>query len=154
VTDQHDNSAKEITQQPPPGTLRSAVAVWVALAAFGLLTAGATWAGRSQLRQALLNKGLVPPDKVDATLQALLVRNTLVFALFAAVYVALGLLLYKGKTWARLALSLVAALQLLVLLSSGVSVAVALLFGLIISALVLSWLPASSRWLADIRAEG
>jgi hypothetical protein len=154
VTDTDDNSAKEITKQPPPTPLRSAVAVWVALAAFGLLTAAASWASRSQLRQVLLNQRLIPPDKIDATLQTLLVRNTLVFALFAAAYVAFGLVLYRGKSWARLALSLVAALQLLVLLSSGVSVSVALLFGLIISGLVLSWLPASSRWLADLRAEG
>jgi hypothetical protein len=153
VTDSDDNSTKEITKQPPPSTLRSAVAVWVALAAFGLLTAGATWASRSRLRQALLDQRLAP-DKVDATLQALLVRNTLVFALFATAYVVFGLMLYRGKSWARLALSLVAALQLLVLLSGGVSVVIALLFGLIISGLVLSWLPATSQWLADIRAEG
>jgi hypothetical protein len=153
VTDTDDNSAKEITKQPAPAALRRAVAVWVALAAFGLLTAGARWGSRDQLRQALLSKHLVTSDKVDATVQALLVQSTLVYALFAAAYAALGLMLYKGKSWARLALSLVAALELLALLSSGLSAAVALLFGLIVSGLVLSWLPANSRWLADLRAE-
>lgn len=154
MTDDADNPAKGITtKQPPPGTLRGAVAVWLALAAFELLTAVAAWLNRNQIRNTLLEQRLISPDKVDAAVRDLLVQNTLVAGLFAAAYIAFGLLLFRGKTWARIAITVAAALQLVVLIS-GLSLVGVLILGLIASGLVLSWLPTTSRWLAEVGAKG
>jgi hypothetical protein len=136
-----------------PLALRSAVGVWLALAVFGLVNVGYLWLVRDSVRRLLIEQQHVRAEAAPALTQQLLVDNTITAAVLAAVYGSLAVLLRTGRSWARLALTAVAGLHLmLALLAGGRTVQNVLVVLLVLAGLVLTWRSTTSRWLAERRS--
>ena len=135
-------------------SVRTAVAVWLALATFCTLEVLLTWFEQSNIRRALVDSGIVPPEGVDALLNNVLWQKTIFQLGFAVVYIVLALLLRKGYAWTRVALIAVSVFHVFLLLSGGSFNAVlVLILVLVTGALMMTWRQATTDWLASVRDE-
>ena len=101
-----------------PQAVRAGVGLWCALAAFLLVQTAVSWAGRSALQQQLVaNHAAAPEQAADRTLQLLLI-NTGIAVVFAAGYVVLGLLILTRRPWSRIGVSVLLAVQVVMMLGS------------------------------------
>lgn len=114
-----------------PTTARAAVALWYALAAFGVLDAGYLWLRRAD----------GPADR--------LVEFTAAAVVFGAVYAVLARLLGRRVRWARGALTAVAAIHVLwivLTLSAGPNLVVLLLIG---AGSAFTWSRGTAEWVGQ-----
>ncbi|KAA2264842.1 hypothetical protein F0L68_07130 [Solihabitans fulvus] len=134
---------------PPPRALRAAVGVWLALAVFGLLITAILWFTKDAVRRQLISGNYVAVDRADDLTHSLLIQNTIASVFFGASYAGLAVLLWKGRSWARVLLTVVAGLHFFVMLINGVSVPNFLVAALIILGVALTWRGSTRRWLAQ-----
>src|SRR5437879_3272692 len=140
-------------QAPAPLALRAAVGVWLALAVFGLVNAGYLWLVRDGVRRVLVEQQHVRAEQAAAVTHELLVDNSIAAVVLAVAYAGLGLLLRAGRGWARIGLSAVAGVHLLLVLSAGGrSVQNVFAVLLVLAGLVLTWRSTASSWLAAMRS--
>ncbi|MBE9374885.1 hypothetical protein IQ251_10565 [Saccharopolyspora sp. HNM0983] len=134
---------------PAPRMLRVSIVLWWIVAVVLLLQTGSMWLGRAELPGVLLRQGAVGAGAAQDRAEHLLLVNTLVAVVFAAAYLALGAALFRRRPWARIALSAVGVLHLLMLLGTGAVLsvnAVVLVIGA--AAAVLLWRRPSGDWIA------
>ncbi|MBW4715851.1 hypothetical protein [Saccharothrix obliqua] len=125
----------------PPATARAAVALWYALAAFGLLNAAYLWVRRGALDEAAARGGVAA-----STVTALLVQLTVAAVLFGAGYAVLARFLRLGRRWSRgalTALALAHVLWLVLTRTAGVNAVVLLLLA---AGSALTWLRGTAQW--------
>ncbi|RKT57897.1 hypothetical protein [Saccharothrix australiensis] len=125
----------------PAPSVRAAVALWCALGVFGVLAAAYPWARRAALDEAAVRDGLPASD-----VTALLVRLTVVAAVFGVAYALLARTLWRRGRWARHALTAVAAVHVLWLLltrSAGPNLVVVVLIAI---GLVFTWRRGTAQW--------
>ncbi|MFB9905209.1 hypothetical protein [Allokutzneria oryzae] len=135
-------------------SVRTAVAVWLALATFCTLDVLMTWFEHAALRRSLVDSGIATPDNVDVLLNNVLWQKTVFQLAFAVVYIVLALLLRRGHAWTRIALIAVSVFQVFLLLSGGsLNPVVILILALATGALMLTWRQSTTDWLAAVRAE-
>ncbi|GGM69812.1 hypothetical protein GCM10012275_45450 [Longimycelium tulufanense] len=147
------NEGEPETRPPAPRTAHLAVGFFLALAAFVVLQAILLWLNQDAMRRNLVDRGLVQAAEADAAVRTLLVQNTVVNVLFGAADAGFALLLRRGRVWARVALTVVGMLQLFLLLVGGGLTASGLVaFALLAAGMATLWLPATSRWLAELRS--
>ncbi|MEB3370313.1 hypothetical protein [Saccharopolyspora mangrovi] len=117
----------------PPKPLRIAVVLWWVLSLLLLLETGLTWFDPA----------------VEARLQQI---NTVVGVALAAIYLGLGALVFRRKAWARLVLSVLAVVHLVLMVVSGAGSWIPLLLlALGVAGTVLMWAQQSSDWLTGER---
>lgn len=117
----------------PPKPLRIAVVLWWVVALLLLLETGLTW--------------------LDPAIETrLLLVNTAVGVVLAAIYLALGVLVFRRRGWARLVLTVFAAVHLVLMVVSGAGFGIPLLLlALGVAGTVLMWAQQSSDWLTGER---
>ncbi|MFI9813129.1 hypothetical protein [Saccharothrix variisporea] len=125
----------------PPGTARAAVALWYALAAFGLVNVAYLWVRRGALVEVAAREGFG-----GGAVTALLLQLTAVAVVFGAGYVVFGRMLRLGKPWARRAVTAVALLHVVWLLLSRSASANLVVVLLIVAGCVLTWLRGTAEW--------
>ncbi|MGM1062562.1 hypothetical protein [Saccharothrix sp. Mg75] len=125
----------------PPPVVRAATAVWCALGAFLLLENVVLWLRRAEFEQAAARAGDDP-----ALVGGIFAQLTLVAVLFGVGYVGGGLLLRRGRRWARAVLSAVAVLHVLWIVLPGASAVNLVTLLLITIGLALTWLPRTAQW--------
>lgn len=128
----------------PPGTARAAVAVWYALAVFGVVNVAYLWVRRAALEESAAREGFAA-----GAVTTLLVQLTVVAVVFGAGYVAFGRMLRLGRSWARRALTGVALLHVLWLLLSGSASANLVVVLLIAAGTALTWLRGTAEWVGQ-----
>ncbi|CCH35295.1 hypothetical protein ABZ816_11875 [Actinosynnema sp. NPDC047251] len=124
----------------PPSTARAAVALWFALAAFGLLHVGYLWLRRDEWTGAGQDGSAVTERLVQLTTVALVC---------GAGYVVFALLLRRRTRWARGALTAVAVLHVLWIVltaSAGPNLVLLLLIG---AGLAFTWLRGTAEWVTQ-----
>ncbi|GAA2818492.1 hypothetical protein [Saccharopolyspora taberi] len=129
----------------PPRQLLAAVCAWWAAAVLAALHVVAMWTSRDGLVGLLVEQGASRPD-AESRAQSLLVLNTSLDALVALAYFAMSVLTYRRLPWARMVLTAFGLLDLVRTMGAGTSNF--LLAAVLVLALVLTWWPASSRWIA------
>ncbi|SDN16217.1 hypothetical protein [Allokutzneria albata] len=135
-------------------SVRTAVAVWLALATFCTLDVLITWLEHARLRQAVVDQGLATPDNVDAVLDRALWQKTVFQLVFAVAYILLALLLRRGHAWTRVALITVSVFQVFMLFTwGGLGPVLILILVLATGGLMLTWRQATTDWLASVRDE-
>ncbi|WP_143261664.1 hypothetical protein [Allokutzneria sp. NRRL B-24872] len=133
-------------------SVRTAVAVWLALSTFCALDVLLTWLEQSNIRKAVADAGIVPPESVDAFLNNVLWQKTIFQLGFAVVYIILAVLLRKGFAWTRVALIAASVFHVFLLLSGGSFNAVLILIiALVTGALMMTWRQPTTDWLATAR---
>ncbi|MCP2165981.1 hypothetical protein [Goodfellowiella coeruleoviolacea] len=139
-----------MSEQParPPAIVRVTVGVWLALAVFGLVNVGYLWLLRDRVRQLVASSAIVPADQVDQVTQGLLLTNTAIAVLFGGAYAGFALLLHRRRRWARIALTVVGALHLLLVLTNGLSVQNLLVVLLIAAGVACAWSRGVAAWTA------
>ncbi|XVV03441.1 hypothetical protein ACQPW3_39990 [Actinosynnema sp. CA-248983] len=125
----------------PPATARAAVAIWYALAVFGVINVAYLWIRRDALEEAAARDGFAA-----GAVTVLLLQLTAVAVVFGAGYVAFGRMLRLGRRWSRRALTGVALLHVLWLLLSGSAGANLVVVLLIMAGCVLTWLRGTAQW--------
>ncbi|MCP3798998.1 hypothetical protein NLX83_06990 [Allokutzneria sp. A3M-2-11 16] len=132
--------------------VRTAVAVWLALATFCTLEVLLTWFEQAKIRRALVDSGIVPETAVDEFLNNVLWQKTVFQLGFAVVYIVLALFLRRGLAWTRVALIAVSVFHVFLLLSGGsFNVVLVLILVLVTGALMLTWRQPTTDWLASVR---
>lgn len=118
---------------PPPKPLRIAVVLWWTVALLLLLETALTW--------------------FDPTVDGrLMLVNTVVGIVMAAIYLALGALVFRRAAWARLVLTVFAAAHLVLMVVSGAGFGIpVLLLVLGAAGTVLMWVQQSSDFLTGER---
>lgn len=133
---------------PAPRPLRASIVLWWVVAALLVLQIAAMWLNRAALPTALPGGGADPGGAADRA-DRLLLGNTAAAGVFAVAYCALGAALFGRRPWARVVLTVVAVLHLLMLLGTGAVLgpqSVLLVIG--VAAAVLLWHPTSGDWIA------
>jgi hypothetical protein len=136
-----------------PRSIRSAVGVWAACAAFTVFHLGYVLIGLERTRRMLFGRGL-NPDLVATVLRVEVVGSAVSAVVFGGLIGLFAWRLRAGKVWAAVGVTVVGALFALASLGNGdagLSVVVLLLVGV---ALVYTWLPSSRHWLSDPRPPG
>ncbi|MEV6244506.1 hypothetical protein [Lentzea sp. NPDC051838] len=126
-----------------PRSVRIAVGVWLATAVFVLFTNAGLWFQRGEIER--LSK------KSPGEVTIFLVVLTVIAVIFAGLYVWLTRVFLKRRNWARIALSLISILHMLVLLAVGVSPATLVTLLLICVAIVFTWQARTAQWIAEVR---
>jgi len=126
-----------------PRPVRIAVGLWLATAVFVLFTTAGLWFQRGQIQQLT---GWSPGE-----VTSFLLTLTVASAIFAGIYAWLTRLFLRRRSWARIALSLVAIAHMLWLLRLGISAANLVTLLLICVAIVFTWQPRTAQWLAEVR---
>ncbi|MDI2031208.1 hypothetical protein QFW96_21445 [Saccharopolyspora sp. TS4A08] len=117
----------------PPKPLRISVVLWWVVALLLLLETGLSW---------------FDPAIEDR----LLLVNTVVGIVLAAIYLVLGAMVFRRRAWARLALTIFAAAHLVLMVVSGAGFGIPmLLLALGVAGTVLMWARQSSDWLTGER---
>jgi hypothetical protein len=120
---------------------------------FVLVNVSYLWLVRDGVRRVLVEQHHVRAEQAGAVTHELLVDNTVGAAVLAVAYAGFGLVLRTGRGWARIALSAVAGLHLLLVLSaSGRTVQSVFVVLLVLAGLVLTWRSSASNWLAARRS--
>ncbi|MGW0516639.1 hypothetical protein [Crossiella sp. NPDC003009] len=133
---------------PHPGSIRIAVGLWLATATFGVLNTIFYWTQYGTVRDALTQQKVPDPEKVATTL---LTFHSVTMVFFGIIYVGFGLLLRRGFSWARLALTIAAVLQLVFMLRQGLTAEGLLIAVLLTGALLTSWWRNSTDWLIAVK---
>ncbi|GAA3365056.1 hypothetical protein [Saccharopolyspora gregorii] len=131
----------------PPGSVRAAVGLWSALAAFLLVQTAFSWADRDALRRRLVEAGAAAPDRAEAAALDLLLLNTGLAVVFAAGYALAGVLIRGRRPWARIGVCVLLVVQVVTVLGSR-SFAAADLIVLVLggAAAWCSWTTSSTEW--------
>lgn len=131
----------------PPGSVRAAVGLWSALAAFLLVRTAFSWADRDALRRRLVEAGVAAPDRAEAAALDLLLLNTGLAVVFAAGYALAGVLIRGRRPWARIGVCVLLVVQVVTVLGSR-SFAAADLIVLVLggAAAWCSWTTSSTEW--------
>ena len=133
---------------PAPRLLRASIVLWWVVAVLLVLQIAAMWLDRGGLPAELLRQGVVDAGGAEDRAGRLLLGNTLVAGAFAVAYFALGAALFRRRPWARIMLSVVAVLHLLMLFGTGAVLgAQAVLLIIMVVAAVLLWRPTSGDWI-------
>lgn len=130
-------------REQPPGVVRGAVGVWLALGAFVVFTILRLWLVRGRLEEEAVRAGDDP-----ALVTSALFELTLVTGIFALCYGLFAWLLKIGKRWSRGVLTALAVIHLLWIVLPGAAATAENLVTLLLIAvgLALTWLPATARW--------
>ena len=129
-------------------SLRSGIGLWCALAVFLLVQAALSWTARDQIARQLVEQRVAAPEDATSDAQSILLTNLGIAAALAIVYAGLALLLLKRWSWARIALTVVAVVHVLVVLGRGAPSAPGLIaLAMAGAALMCCWLRQSSEWL-------
>lgn len=124
------------------------IVLWWAVAALLVLQLAVMWLNRADLPAALLSQGVVDASGAEERAGRLLLGNTVAAGVFAVAYFALGAALFGRRPWARIVLSVVAVLHLMMLLGTGAVFSVqAVVLVIMVVAAVLLWRPASGDWI-------
>ncbi|RJQ77214.1 hypothetical protein D5S17_16030 [Pseudonocardiaceae bacterium YIM PH 21723] len=135
---------------PPPRFVNGAVAVWCALAAFCLVHVIYLWAIFGMLAQNVADTGHLSRDAAVPLVESRLITLSVVFVILAAVLVFTALHLRMARRWPRLVLSVVGTITVLVTFVAGLNPASLAIFGLAVAAVLLTWHPTVSGWLAHV----
>ena len=125
----------------PPPVVRAATAGWFALGVFLLLENAVLWLRRDEFEQAAARAGDDP-----ALVGGIFVQLTAVALLFGVGYVGGGLLLRRGRRWARGVLTVVAALHVLWIVLPGATAVNLVTLLLVAVGLALTWLRGTAQW--------
>ncbi|GAB2656615.1 hypothetical protein GCM10027271_13920 [Saccharopolyspora gloriosae] len=136
-----------IESTEPPRSLQAAIGLWAALAAFLLVQTVFSWADREELERQLVAHHVAAPDQAGTVTLDRLLLNTALAVVFAAGYVAAGVLLRKRRPWARIGVCALFAVQLVIVLG-GFSFSAANLIVLALggAAAWFSWTTSSTKW--------
>lgn len=142
-----------IRTEPPPSINTSMNIIWAALA----LQVISTILSFAYLDELLEASNAAPAD--EETARTIAIVSVVIFLIFAGLWVLLGMLLRKGRNWARIVLTVLAALGLLlgVVGLLGEQPIIFLILGLAQMALYgallyFMWRPESSAYLTGQRA--
>ncbi|GAA2782952.1 hypothetical protein [Crossiella cryophila] len=133
---------------PHPASIRVAVGLWLATATFGVLNTIFYWTQYDTVRDALIREKVAEAEKIATTL---LTFHSTTMVFFGVLYVAFGLLLRQGRSWARLALTIAAVLHLIFTLRQGLTAEGLLVAVLLAGALLTSWWRTSTDWLLAVK---
>ncbi|MET9228476.1 hypothetical protein [Lentzea sp. NPDC003310] len=128
-----------------PLTVRIAVGLWLAIAAFVVLTTVLLW------RQHDVFQRLSGWTSAEVT--SFLWLLTAVALVFTGAYTWLTRVLLRRRAWARAALSFVAIVHMIWILLVGISASGLVTLLLICVAIVLTWQPRTAQWLAEVREQ-
>lgn len=128
-----------------PKPVRIAVGLWLAIAVFVLFVTAGLWFQRGQVEE------LTRWSSGQVT--GFLATLTVIAVIFAAAYAWLTRLFLRRRSWARIALSIMAILHMLWLLFLGISAANLVTLLLICVAIVFTWQSRTAQWLAEVREE-
>ncbi|ASO18125.1 hypothetical protein FHR81_002522 [Actinoalloteichus hoggarensis] len=131
----------------PPKVIRTAVALWYALAAFLTLHALFLWLRPQGIAEQLQRRSDITPAEAADFAAGLVLENLLVTLFFAVLYCGFAFLLGRRRRWPRIALTVVGALQLFLQLGAGFTPVGIVVLLLVVGGLVAVWLPKSSIWL-------
>lgn len=101
-----------------PRVVRSGVGLWCALSAFLLVQTAFSWSGRSALEQQLISSHAAPAAQAGDRAMHLLLLNSGLAVAFAAGYAVFGVLVLTKRPWARIAVTALLAVQVVMMLGS------------------------------------
>ncbi|MGP4015198.1 hypothetical protein [Saccharopolyspora sp. 5N708] len=131
-----------------PRPLRYAIVLWWVVAFVLVLQTALMWVGRAALPGQLIEEQRATAADAVARAEQLLLVNTGFAVALAGAYLLLGAMLFKRRPWARILLSVFAAVHLVMLLGTGAVFStnlILLIFGVV--AAVLMWRRPSTEWL-------
>lgn len=136
----------------PPYVLRVAVGLWCALAVFLLLQSGLAWTGLDWLRQRLVEQQGLSAARAGAAARSLLAVNTAIAVVVAAAYAALTWFVWRRRAWARLAVTVLTVVHLLlILVTAALSTPNLIMLALAVAAWACCWRPSVTDWLTGGR---
>lgn len=144
----HDDSAGS----RPPTAVRAAVGLWWAVAVLLVLRAALSFGGFDLLRRQWIEQRGATPAEAASVVQAQLLMNLALAVVLALAYAALAWMMWKRRGWARTAVTVLAVLQLVMVLATGaLSVPNLITLVLMVAAWACSWRASSSEWVAGER---
>ncbi len=139
--------------EQPPYVVRAALGLWCALAVFLLVQSGLSWTGVEWLEQRLVEQQGMPAERASSVARSLLLVSSGITVLVAASYVTFAWMLWRGRAWARIAVTVLAiAHVLLILVASAVSVSNVIVLLLVAAAWACCWRRSTTDWLTGGRA--
>jgi hypothetical protein len=140
----------------PPTEMTAAFWCYVVAAVIsligGVLAVGQKQAVLDTLKQSKANADLTP-GQLDTLASAAITFAIVVAVVIAGLYLLFAFKLRAGRNWARIVLTVVAALALLSLLFSSAHTVLSYIGELAaVAGAVLSWMPNSSAYIAAVRA--
>lgn len=152
-----------MTDKPaPPVTLVLAFWGWVLTAAVRLFGAVVAIVTRQGVVDALNAANVpadaqsqpLPEDKIQLTANLIVGANVAVSVLFAGLFILFAWKLRAGRNWARILLIFAALVDLVLFVQSGDFSLISVFSAVVaVATIVLSYLPASTRYIADVRAQ-
>ncbi|RCW46894.1 hypothetical protein DFQ14_101234 [Halopolyspora algeriensis] len=133
---------------PPPTILRVALALWGALAVLLIVRAAVSWSDFDRLRRRLLGQQGMTPAEAGSAAQTLLLVNLAIAVALAAGYAGLAWLVRKRQWWARIAVTVLTVLHLVMILGTmSMSASNLVVSVLALGAWACSWRAESTEWL-------
>lgn len=152
-----------MTDKPaPPVTLVLAFWGWVLTAAVRLFGAVVAIITRQGVVDALNAANVptsaqpqpMPEDKIQLAANLIVGANVAVSVVFAGLFVLFAWKLRAGRNWARILLIFAALVDLVLFVQSGDFSLISVFSAVIaVATIVLSYLPASTQYIADVRAQ-
>lgn len=137
---------------PAPTVLRVAVALWGALAVLLLVRAAVSWADFDRLHRRLLGQQGMTSAEASAAAQSLLLVNLVISVALAAGYAGLAWLIRKRQWWARIAVTVLTVVHLLMILGTmALSASNLVVVVLALGAWACCWRAESTEWLTGDR---
>ncbi|PRW63867.1 hypothetical protein [Actinopolyspora mortivallis] len=135
-----------------PPALRAGLGLWGAVGVFLLVRALLSWLDFGTLRDRVTQVRDLPAGRAAAMVRDLLLVNTALAVVLAAGYLVLAWLVLRRRSWARIALTVLAAVHVLSVLAFGAWTASNLIvFVLVVLAWACFWRRSTSEWLSGER---
>ncbi|HVV20764.1 MAG TPA: hypothetical protein VHF06_15120 [Pseudonocardiaceae bacterium] len=141
----------------PPNEIQAAFWCYLAAAIVGLIGALMLFGSREQLLDTLrASNTALTEDQLNSVVSITIGSVVAVAVVFAALYGLFAFKLRAGRNWARIVLTIVAALALLSLLIGGAGTSVLRLVGDLaaIAGAVLSYMPNSNAYINAVKQSG
>jgi hypothetical protein len=151
-------SSSQVTAPPRPGTIEGAFWAFIAAPVIGLIGGLLIFANRDKIATTLRDAnrqrgGNLTDAQIDSTVNVTMITAVVISVIIAALYLLFAFKLRAGRNWARIVLTVLAALQLLSLLVGqstigGYAAVLAAVVGV-----VLSFTGPSNAYIAAVKAQ-